>query len=477
MHNDSAQPGLKPKSLGVSDIVFFVIAAAAPLGATLGAAPVVFAMGGTGAPGIYLIASVVLLLFAIGFAAMSRHVISAGGFAELISHGLGRPAGNAAGGIALLAYISMLTGIYGQFAGFGVELIASLTNVQIDWRIVALLVITLVGVFGYMDVKVSAKVLAILMIFEILILIIFDIAVIDQTDIRTITWDGFAPSQVFTPGLGVALMFAFSCFVGFESTTLYGEEAKNPNRTIPLATYTAIGIIGIFYTLTAWCIGLAYANRDVQVTAADDVVNFVFNANTQYVGALSTEVMKWLVISSVFAVLISFHNALSRYLFALARNNFLPKQLSRVHSKHSSPHVASVTLSIASSLIVGACMICNSDPIMNLYMWGVGLGTLAILSLQTLGAAAVVGFTLKTKKCSSWQGIIAPTLGGSGLLLAVFLAVSHFSELTGAKDGLAIHLPWVVAIVAMLGLINGYRTNRSFHVTPPPFNSGSNSRP
>jgi amino acid transporter len=466
MQIEPTQQGLKPKSLGVSDIVFFVIAAAAPLGATLGAGPVVFAMGGAGAPGIYLIASLVLLLFAIGFAAMSRHVISAGGFAELVTHGLGRAAGNAAGGIALLAYIAMLTGIYGQFAAFGADLALSMAGWHVDWRVIALLIIGLVGIFGYMDVKVSAKVLGVLMIFEILILLIFDIAVFAQTDAKNFSWNGFMPSQIFTPGLGVALMFAFCCFVGFESTTIYGEEAKNPSRTVPLATYVAIAIIGIFYTLTTWCLGLAYANSDVQSVAGADMINFVFNANTKYVGALSTEIMKVLVVTSVFAVLLSFHNALSRYLFALARSSFLPRKLSQVHPEHASPHVASVALSITTVIAVGVFMLTNADPIQHLYLWMVGLGTLAVLALQTLGAAAVVGFTFKTNKCSKWQGVIAPTLGGCGLATAVVLAVANFDELTGAKEGIATLLPWLVVIAALLGVINGFRAKRDFPVTP-----------
>lgn len=466
MQIEPTQQGLKPKSLGVSDIVFFVIAAAAPLGATLGAGPVVFAMGGAGAPGIYLIASLVLLLFAIGFAAMSRHVISAGGFAELVTHGLGRAAGNAAGGIALLAYIAMLTGIYGQFAAFGADLALSMAGWHLDWRVIALLIIGLIGIFGYMDVKVSAKVLGVLMIFEILILVIFDIAVFAQTDAKNFSWNGFMPSQIFTPGLGVALMFAFCCFVGFESTTIYGEEAKDPSRTVPLATYVAIAIIGIFYTLTTWCLGLAYANSDVQNVAGADMINFVFNANTKYVGALSTEIMKVLVVTSVFAVLLSFHNALSRYLFALARSSFLPRKLSQVHPKHASPHVASVALSITTVIAVGVFMLTNADPIQHLYLWMVGLGTLAVLALQTLGAAAVVGFTFKTNKCSKWQGVIAPTLGGCGLATAVVLAVANFDELTGAKEGIATLLPWLVVIAALLGVINGFRAKRDIPVTP-----------
>ena len=70
---------LKRGSLGVPAIVFFVVATAAPLAAVLGAGPVVFIFSGVGAPAMYVIAAVVLLLFGIGFAAMSRFATSAGG--------------------------------------------------------------------------------------------------------------------------------------------------------------------------------------------------------------------------------------------------------------------------------------------------------------------------------------------------------------------------------------------------------------
>jgi amino acid transporter len=76
---------LKRNAIGTAGIVFFVVAAAAPLAATLGASPLVFGSTGVGGPGAYLAAMVVLLLFAVGYATMSRHVTSAGGFAAYIS--------------------------------------------------------------------------------------------------------------------------------------------------------------------------------------------------------------------------------------------------------------------------------------------------------------------------------------------------------------------------------------------------------
>lgn len=457
MQLEEQKPNLKSNSLGVSDIVFFVVAAAAPLGATLGATPAVFAVGGAGAPAIYLCASLILLLFAVGFAAMSKYVVSAGGFAELVKVGIGRVAGNAASGVALVAYTCMIIGIYGAFAAFNSELILSYTGIAVSWQVSILIAVVLVAVFGYLDVGISAKLLGILMILEVFILVIFDAAVIWHTPLSEINFSTMLPQSINFSGIGVALMFAFACFVGFESTTIYGEEAKNPRRTIPLATYISIGLIGVFYTLTTWCIGLAYSGQDVQSAAGADLVNFVFNANTKFVGAWSTALMQLLAVTSLFAVLLSFHNALCRYFFSLARSQFLFKALERVHIKHNSPHIASATLTFITVALIGAFMVAQADPIKHLYMWLVAVGTLGILILQTLGAIAVIAYFRKTKQGYFWQGLVAPSLGGIGLSVAAYLAVTNFAELSGANSGLASYLPWLIPIAACLGILNGTR--------------------
>lgn len=461
MSSISTQDHLKKSTLGVADIVFFVVAAAAPLGATLGVGPVIFSIGGASAPGLFLIASVILFLFAVGLAAMSRHVISAGGFAEIVTRGLGRNSGYAAAGVAMLAYTCMLCGIYGQIAGFGAETFKAFLGIEIDWRVIALAALVTVGFFGYIHIDLSAKVLGVLMVFEVLILLIFDIAVLVKLPSTEIKLSGFFPSDLGAPGVGVALMFAFSCFIGFESTTIYGEEARNPERTIPRATYYAIGIIAIFYVFTMWCIGLAYGATEVQGAATVNMVNFVFDINTRFVGAWATAVMQILAFTSVFAVLLSFHNALSRYFFALARSNFLPKALSHVHEIQKSPSVASLTLSVICLLVLVAFMLAGADPIADVFMLNVAIGTLAILSLQTLGAFAVIGYFRKNGGATAWQGFIAPALGAVGLSLIVGLAFLNFGDLSGAKDGLAKYLPGLILVAVVVGVLNGYLKSRS----------------
>ncbi|WP_051889738.1 APC family permease [Burkholderia cepacia] len=456
MDREKSTGQLKASSLGIADIVFFVVAAAAPLGATLGAGPAVFSMGGNAAPGLYFIASCILLLFAVGFAAMSRYVVSAGGFAELVSRGLGKHAGNAAAGVALLAYVCMLIGIYAQFAAFGADTIKSFTGLELDWRMLAFVAVAMTGVLGYMDINLSARVLGVLMILEVLILVIFDGAVLVKTGGHANDLQIFSATTLKSSGIGTALMFAFSCFVGFESTTIYGEEARNPQRTIPGATYIAIGLIGVFYTLTMWCLALAYSGQNIQHEATANPITFVFTANTRFVGEWSTQTMQVLVLTSVFAVLLSFHNALCRYFFALARVNFLPAPLTKIHRRHGSPHAASVVLTISCTAVLAAFMFGKADPVQVIYMWMVALGTLGVLVLQTLGAAGVIGYFARTGKRMLWQGFIAPAFGGLGLLVVVIIAVTNFGSLSGTTEGLSTQLPWLVLVAAVVGIANGF---------------------
>ena len=468
MQNHDHTHHLKTGSLGISDIVFFVVAAAAPLGATLGGSPAVFAIGGRSAPSLYLFASVILILFAVGFAAMSRYVVSAGGFAKLVEVGIGKRVGHAASGIAILAYVCMLSGIYGAFAAFNSDLIKTFMGFDVSWQVSALFAIVIVAAFGYLDVNVSAKILGCLMILEVLILVVFDVAVLFKAPPADMALTNFIPQDISTPGLGVALMFAFACFVGFESTTIYGEEAKNPNRTIPIATYIAIALIGIFYTLTTWCLGIAYTGSDIQAAATGDLVNFVFNMNTRYVGLWSTELMQVLAVTSLFAVLLSFHNALCRYLYSLARAKFLFRSLGKVHPKHCSPYYASSALSLLSLAIVLAFMLTGADPMSNLYMWMVALGTLAILVLQAMGAIAVIAYFKKKHVGFFWQGFVAPVLGGAGLIAVVILALTNFNALSGSQSEIVSLLPWLVPVAALLGIINGkWQTTQSMPTKSP----------
>lgn len=446
---------LRRNAVGVTGIVFFVVAAAAPLAATLGASPVAFASVGVGAPSAYLLIGVVLILFAVGYAAMSRHVTSSAGFAAYLEVAFGRTAGYVGAAVALLAYNCMLIGLYGFFGFLTSSVAKDVFGVGLHWTWWTLIVWACVAVLGYLEINLSAKVLGVLMVCEVVILLIFDVAVFAQGGADGLSMESFAPNNAFAPGVGIAVLFAAASFVGFEATAVYGEEARDPERTVPRATYLAVVLIAVFYTISTWAIALAYGGDSVQEAAAGDPAGLVFAVNDEFVGHLSTDLMNVLLVTSTFAVVLAFHNTLSRYMFALARSGVLPAALERTHPRSQSPHRSSLIGSIVTITVLAAFMLAKADPFAQLYAWLVGVGTLGVVLLQAATAVAVVVFFLRKRRDEFrvWTTAVAPGLGAAGLFVAAYLAIDNWEILTGATSGLPKYLPWLIALAALLGLV------------------------
>src|SRR5687768_3372224 len=107
---------LHRRALGVPDLVFFIVAASAPLTAVAGGQATTYLVtGNKGVPFMFIPLGIMLALFAVGYAAMSRHVANAGAFYSYVAQGLGRVSGVGAAFVALIAYNSMQIGIYGLF--------------------------------------------------------------------------------------------------------------------------------------------------------------------------------------------------------------------------------------------------------------------------------------------------------------------------------------------------------------------------
>ena len=122
---ESTPAGLKKGAIGLFAVLFIAVANAAPITAMTGNTPIAIGYGnGIGAPAGFLIATIVLTLFAIGFVEMAKHITTAGAFYGFITHGLGQVWGMATGILATMAYVvfeGSLIGIFAYFANFGLE--------------------------------------------------------------------------------------------------------------------------------------------------------------------------------------------------------------------------------------------------------------------------------------------------------------------------------------------------------------------
>lgn len=121
--------------VGVSHIVFLVLAAVAPMATIVGVMPVAVALGdGNGFTGAYVVAGVVLGLFAVGYAAMSRHVTDAGAFYSYVARGLGPRADGVAGYVALVAYNAMAIALSAAFAFFAHASLRDVLHLHLAWQ-------------------------------------------------------------------------------------------------------------------------------------------------------------------------------------------------------------------------------------------------------------------------------------------------------------------------------------------------------
>ena len=448
---------LRKGRLGVAGIVFFVVAASAPMAGMTGVVPVAGVLGnGAAVPGAYVFVGLILLLFSVGFTAMSHQVTNAGAFFAYVGKGLGINVGVGSAFVSILAYVTVQLAIYGFF-GAMMELTFGALGVSIPWYIWCALGWMGVTILSLLSVDIGAKVLGVLTGLEVISMLIVAVAILVSSNLpEGLNFEAsFSPANVFAGGFagtaGIAITFAFASFIGFESTAIYGEESVNPKKTVRRATYWAIGIIAGLFTIVTFAMMSGMGSSDVvnQIlerstvdgTPLVDPAAVLFSLATEFVGPWMAQLMGWLVITSLFAGLLAFQNATSRYFFAMGRGGVLPARFAQTN-RRGAPSMGVTLTSVIAIVVIIVFAIFQLDPVLNLFYWLSAVAVLAIVLVEILVSIAVIVYFLKNKGANVWQGKIAPALAALGMLLAVYLLISRFNLLAGTSaEGVDPSLP------------------------------------
>ncbi len=440
---------LRPGALGVAGIVFLVLAAVAPLTGIVVVASLVIALGnGGGSPMSFFLVAVILLLFAVGYAQMSKQLVNAGGFYAFVVKGLGRTGGLIAGLIATLGYNFFVVGTIGTSGFFMQSIIKDLTGLDIHWLVWGLLSIAVCFVLARVGVDFSSKVLGVCLVLEISMLVVFDISVLVQ---KGFSFAAFSPEWVFSGSLPIGLLLAATGFLGFEATALFSEEAKQPLRTIPRATYTAIISIAIILGVTTWAVVSAIGIAQAQATAVKHLPtgDLIFTVAQKYLGGPLTTVMMILLLVSLFAAMLAFHNSATRYLYALGRARILPHALSRTRAT-GAPQFAGIVQAGFAAVMAVIFFLAGADPIVTIVPAMLGFGTLAVLILQGLAALSIVVHFRRQHDTRWWSTFIAPGIGFLGIAAISILAIVNFNIVAGS-DELWINLLPLLLVLAVIG--------------------------
>jgi amino acid transporter len=432
---DAAEPDIVSRALaknrlGVPSVVFFGVAGAAPLTVIIGAISAIYAiMGNTAVPIVYLVVAAILSVFTVGFVAMSRHIVNSGAFYSYISHGLGRVVGVGAAFVALPAYSLMQIGLFGLFGSAASGILAEF-GLRASWYVCALVAWGLVAVLGLLWVDLSGKVLAVLLVAEISLVLIYDLVMVAHPAGGHVTFSTLSPAALFTPEVGSMLVLAIAGFVGFEATVVLSEEAKDPKHTIARATHWAVLLAGLMCGLSAWAMSVNAGPDKIVGVAQAHRTDLVFFLIGPHVPVVIVDVGYVLFMTSVFAALLAFHAAVARYQFALGREGVLPAAWGRTHPRTGAPLMGSVTQSVLAIAVLSAYAFAGAEPLVYVFAWLTTIGGLGVLILMWAASAAVMAFFVRNPhRENMWRAQIAPFL--AFLLLTVVLAatVIGFGEL------------------------------------------------
>jgi amino acid transporter len=444
---------LRPASVGLIGVLFLTVTGSAPISAMLFNTPISVGFGnGIGTPAGFIFAAVVLTIFGVGYVAMARKVTTAGGFYSFISHGLGRELGMASGFAMVAAYSVFEVSLVGGFAYFA-SLKAARYGWHVQWYWLGLIMIAVIAILAYFDVRLSARVLGVALLCEIVTLIVFDgfmfadghvsaTAINPVNAFKSLPAGHFQGTALAAGAAGIGIFFAFWSWVGWEMAPNYGEESKNPKKNIPRAMYIAVIGLGIFYALTSWASISGYSSFSEAVSVSqNNSANFFFIPAQHYGGLFLKDCLSWFIISGSFACGMAFHNTTARYMYSLGREGVLPRVLGRTHARYHSPHLASSAQSVIAALILGAFALfaavdtklgaADSVGFLQVYGLMAVMGVVSILAIQALVSLAIFNYFRTHHKADHhwWTTITAPLIATVTQAYVLYLAISHLTFL------------------------------------------------
>lgn len=468
---------LHGKAVGLIGVLFLTVTGAAPESAMLGNVPVAAGNGnGIYAPSAFVLATIVLVIFCIGYATMASRVSSVGGFYSYIAQGLGREIGMAAGFTSLACYSIFEASLYGLFAYFANLWLTTNLGINIGWAWLAMAALVGAGALSVFDVKLSAKVLGVSLVLETLVLLLFGFGVLLAHKGTNLSAASFNLLQVNTAvaaqkiggtaipagAAAVGIFMAFWSWVGFEMAPNYAEESHAPKRIIPLTLYISVTFLGVFYTFICWCGVSAYPDQgSMVVQAVNDPGDFFLIPMRQFIGPWGEQLMSILIITSSFACGMAFHNTAARYMYSLGREGVLPSHLGKTRDIVHSPHVASVTQSILAAAWILLFGVFNgfgspmNQAYLGIYTLYAVLGTGMLLVLQALVSVAIWNYFRKNGGGGVFKTVIAPWFSFFAQVWLVYLLVDNLTTFAGSS-AFANAIPMIGLAIILIGLVWGF---------------------
>ena len=383
---------------------------------------------------------------------MTKHVDKPGAFYAYIAAGFGTRFGGGAAFLAMSAYLMLSACCLTMFGTYAEKFMLNTIGLSnFPWYLGAFLAAILCAILAYNKIDLSAKVLTTVMALEIIVVMLFNLSVLYKGGPEPLSVQPFAMSSFIGTEVALGLLFSVTVFIGFEATAVFRDEVKDPEKTIPKATYLSLLLIGCFYAFCVWMLITAYGFADALKISTEDTENMFGNAVMNYLGHVGMDATRLLLVTSAFAAALSGINISSRYFFNLGGYKALPKILNKVHPKFGSPYIASMAVSILLITFLIIAVFFQYDP--NTLIVGLaGVGAYSLLLLMLITSLSIVKF-FKNSSALDIKKQLIPSIAAIGMSRILFKATQQIDLLIGGSKLLSIIVLFAIAVVYVYGFV------------------------
>jgi amino acid transporter len=394
--------GLQRHTLGPLETLAQSISTMGPTCSPAMTVPLVFASAGNGTWLAYLLAMACTLLIALCVARFSRESASPGSLYSYATSSLPPLLGSVSAWALLLAYVATGASVAGGFVHYANLVLGEFFGIAASPVFLATVAVAVSAAIAYRDVKVSTQLMAYIELASVLSIgMVFAMVLwnhglrLDPTQftLRGVRWSGVR--------LGVVL--AMFSFVGFESATTLGEEAKRPLQTIPRAVIQSALLAGLFFITASYTevLGFPAMSGTLDQSASPMSVLAIAAGAPRFGPLIDIGAMV-----SMFACVLACVTAAARVLMMMAHNGMTSRWMSRTHNRNSTPHTAVLVTGLATLLLpVGLTLAKTSDEA--IYDWMGSLATYGFITVYALVAVALPLHLKAERKLSAAVVVLA----------------------------------------------------------------------
>ena len=332
------------QSLALLALTFAVSAAPASAAATAGIA----------VPAAYVIAGIGSLCLASVIVRFTRRIAHAGGLYAYAVRGLGPRVGFIAGWMYAIAFAIGISFVLIISADFLSTVLIANTSIHLGWFPLYCLLLGLILLIALADVRLSMRVQLVFAVIGVLTIVALSLVIVAKDGAHGLSWRPFdlslAPS---THGLFLAVILAFTGFIGFEAAAVLGEEAAEPRKVIPRAILGTVVVATVYFVFTTWAQAIGFGVAGAGHWAADPTA--LDTLSSHYVGHWFGTLVDIVVVVDSFVAALAGVHLTARTLFAMGRDRGIPRVFAATIPRFRSPYVG-IGASVLLTLVLGATL-------------------------------------------------------------------------------------------------------------------------